>query len=72
MNGSARLSVCLSVCTPVTPFSLCFHHSIIMKFSGVIANDRSGVYAKGRGQRSKVKVTEINTQLSRFRTITPV
>ena len=39
---------------------------------GVIANDKSDVYAKGQGQRSKIKVTEVNTQLSRFRTVTPV
>ena len=32
---------------------------------------RSDVHAKGQGQRSKVKVTEVNTQLSRFRTLTP-
>ena len=54
---------------------LCTYHGIIMKFSGVImviANDRSDVYAKGQGQRSKAKATEIKTQLSRFRTITPV
>ena len=44
------------------------HHRIIMKFSGVITMDRSDVHAKGQGQRSKVKVTEVNTQLSRFRT----
>ena len=61
-----------SVCLSVTPFWLCSHHRIIMKFSGVITNDRSDVHAKGQGQRSKVKVTEVNTQLSRFRTVTPV
>ena len=33
---------------------------------------KSDVHAKGQGQRSKVKVTEVNTQLSRFRTLTPV
>ena len=33
---------------------------------------RSDVHAKGQGQRSKVKVTEVNTQLSRFRTLAPV
>ena len=43
-----------------------------MKFSGVITNDKSDAHAKGQGQRSKVKVTEVNTQLSCFRTITPV
>ena len=63
-------SVCLSVCLSVTPFWLCFHHRIIMKFSGVITNDKSKVHAKG--QRSKVKVTEVTTQLNRFRTVTPV
>ena len=47
----------------VTPFWLCFHHPIIMKFSGVITNDQSDVHAKGQGQRSKVKVTEVTTQL---------
>ena len=30
---------------------------------------KSDVRAKGQGQRSKVKVTEVNTQLSRFRTL---
>ena len=42
------------------------------KFSGVITNDRSDIHAKGQCQKSKVKVTEVNTQLSRFQTITPV
>ena len=61
-----------SVRPSVTPFLLCSHHRIIMKFSRVITNDRSDVHAKGQGQRSKVKVTEVNTQLSRFRTVAPV
>ena len=65
---SVRLSVRLSV----TPFWLCSHHRIIMKCSGVITNDQSKVHAKGQGQRSKVKVTEVTTQLNRFRTVTPV
>ena len=43
-----------SVRLSVTPFWLCSHHRIIMKFSGVITNDTSDVNAKG--QRSKVKV----------------
>ena len=46
-------SVCLSVCPSVTPFSPCSHHHIIMKFSGVVTNDRSDVHAKGQGQRSR-------------------
>ena len=65
-------SVRLSVCPSVTPFWLCSHHGIIMKFSGVITNDQGKVHAKGQGQRSKVKVTEVTTQLNRFRTVTPV
>ena len=65
-------SVRLSVRPSVTPFSPCSHHRIIMKFSGVITMVKSDVHAKGQGQRSKVKVTEVNTQLSRFRTVTPV
>ena len=76
MTGSVRLSVCPSVRPSVrpsvTPFSPCSHHRIIMKFSGVITMVKSDVHAKGQGQRSKVKVTEVNTQLSRFRTLTPV
>ena len=63
MVQSVRLSVRLSVCPSVTPFWLCSHHRIIMKFSGVITSDRSDVHAKGQGQRSKVKVTEVTTQL---------
>ena len=60
MNGSVRLSVRLSV----TSFSSCSHHRIIMKFSGVITNDRSDVHANGQGQRSMVKVTEVNANLA--------
>ena len=72
MVFSVRLSVCLSVRLSVTPFWLCYHHRIIMKFSGVITSDQRKVHAKGQGQRSKVKVTEVTTQLNRFRTVTPV
>ena len=43
-----------------------------MKFSGVITNDKRDILAKGQGQRSKVNVTEVKIQLSRFRTVTPV
>ena len=69
---SVRLSVCPSVRLSVTPFWLCSHRRIIMKFSGVITNDQCKVHAKGQGQRSKVKVTKVTTQLNRFRTVTPV
>ena len=71
-SPSVRPSVCLSVCLSVTPFWLCSHHRIIMKFSGVVTSDKSDVHAKSQGQRSKVKVTEVTTQLNRFRTVTPV
>ena len=60
------------VCPPATHFSLCSLHRIIMKFAGVITNDVGEVHAKGQGQRSKFKVTKFNTQLNRFRTVTPV
>ena len=66
---SVRLSVCLSICLSVTPFWLCSHNRIIMKFSGVITKDQGNVHAKR--SRSKVKVTEVITQLSGFRTVTP-
>ena len=70
--SSVCLSVCPSVCLSVRPFWLCSHHCIIMKCPGVITKDQGNVYAKGQGQRSKVKVTEVTTQLHRFRTVTPV
>ena len=72
MVFSVCLSVCLSVRLSVTPFWLCSYHRIIMKFSEVITTDQGNVHAKGQGQRSKVKVTEVTTQLDRFRTVTPV
>ena len=72
MVQSVRPSVRLSVCPSVTPFWLCSYQRIIMKFSGVITKDKSDVHAKDGGQRSKVKVTEVTTQLNRFRTVTPV
>ena len=70
--NQAALRMAISVCPSVTPFWQCSHHRIIMKFSGVITNDTSDVHAKGQGQRSKVKVTEVMTPFSRFRTVTPV
>ena len=63
-------SVCSSVCPSITPIPLCYPHHI-MKFSGVITNDQSKVHAKGQGQRSKGKVTEVTTQLNSFQTVTP-
>ena len=63
MVQSVRLSVCYT-------FLTLFPHRITTKFSGVITYDRSNVHAKGH--RLKVKVTEVTTQLNRFRTVTPV
>ena len=72
-------SVCPSGCSSVWLsirlshlFLLCSHHCIIMKFWGIITNDQSKVHAKAQCQRSKVKVTEVTTQLNLFRTVTPV
>ena len=65
-------SVCLSACLSVTPFSLCSGYSTIMKFSGVINIDKSNGHVRCQGHRSKVKVTEVITQLNRLWTITPV
>ena len=46
------LSMVLSVCLSVTPFSLSSRHHIV-KFSQAITDDSSDVHAKGRGQRSR-------------------
>ena len=69
---SVRLSVHPSVCLSVTPFWQCSCHRIILKFSGVFTIDRHDVHAKGQGQRSKVKVTEVMTSFSHFQTVIPV
>ena len=45
-SSSKNTSFCLSVCLSVTPFSLCSGYRIIMKFSGVITNDKRDVHAK--------------------------
>ena len=50
---SVRVSVHPSVRPPVTPFSLCSHCRIIIKFSGIITNGRRNVHAKCQGQRSR-------------------
>ena len=76
MNDSVHPSVRPSVCPSVCPSHL-FHyvptrHHITMKFSGLFTYDRSNVHSKELGQRSKVKVTEVKTQFSRFQTLTPV
>ena len=38
----------------------------------MITNDRSDVHAKGQGQRSKVKVTDVKTLFSHFRIVTQI
>ena len=56
--------VCLSVRLSITPFRLCSHHRIIMKFSGVITNDQGNVHAKGQGQRSRSQWSQPNLIVS--------
>ena len=43
-----------------------------MKFLGAITIDKTDVHAKGQGQRSKAKGTEVKTELSHFMTVTLV
>ena len=77
MVFSVHLSVCLSVCLSVS-LSVC--HTFLTMFPSsyhdeifrVITKDQGKAHAKGQGQRSTVKVTEVTTQLNRFRTVTPV
>ena len=52
-----------SVCPSVRLSHLFDYVPIIVSFSGVITLDQGKVHAKGQGQRSKVKVTEVTTQL---------
>ena len=61
-----------SIHLSITTFWQCSCYRIILKFSGVIITDRHDVIAKGQGQSSNIKVTEVMKPLSRFRTITPV
>ena len=64
---SVCLSVCPSVChTFLTMFPSSYHHEIFR------SNYHSQKWCPCKRSRSKVKVTEVNTQLSRFRTPTPV
>ena len=52
----------------LTMFPSLYHHEIFRSYY----QWQNDVHAKGQGQRSKVKVTEVTTQLNRFRTVTPV
>ena len=64
MTGSVRLPVRLSVRHTFFIMFPSYHHEIFMKW--VITMDRIDVHAKGQGRRSKVKITKVNTQISRF------
>ena len=66
-SPSVRLSVCLSVChTFFTMFPSSYHHEIFRSYY------HGQKWCPCKRSRSEVKVTEVNTQLSRFRTLTPV
>ena len=62
-SPSVRLSVCPS---HLLMFPSLHHHEIFRSYY------TSDVHAKGQGHRSKVKVTEVMTQLNHFRIVTPV
>ena len=64
MVQSVCPSVRPSVRPSVTPFWLCSHHPVIMKFSGVITSDKSDVHAKGQGQRSRSQRSQPNLTVS--------
>ena len=62
---SVRLSVCLSVChTFLTMFPSLYHHEIFR------IHYQWPKWRPCKRSRSKVKVTEVTTQLNRFRTVT--
>ena len=64
---SVRPSVCASVRhTFFTMFPSSYHHEIFRSYY------HGQKWCPCKRSRSKVKVTEVNTQLSRFRTLTPV
>ena len=64
---SVCLSVRLSVChTFFTMFPSSYHHEIFRSYY------HGQKWCPCKRSRSEVKVTEVNTQLSRFRTLTPV
>ena len=71
MVQSVRLSVCPSVCPSVchtflTMFPSSYHHEIFRSYY------QWPKWRPCKRSRSKVKVTEVTTQLNRFRTVTPV
>ena len=67
MVQSVRLSVRPSVChTFLTMFPSSYHHGIFRSYY------QWQKWRPCKRSRSKVKVTEVTTQLNRFRTVTPV
>ena len=67
VRPSVRLSVCLSVPhTFFTMFPSSYHHEIFRSYY------YGQTWCPYKRSRSKVKVTDVNTQLSRFGTLTPV
>ena len=67
LNEWYSLSVRLSVChTLLTMFPSSYHREIFRSYY------QWQKWRQSRRSRSKVKVTEVNTQLSRCRTVTPV
>ena len=67
MAISVCLSVCPSVCdTFLTMFPPSYHHEIFRSYY------QWPKWCPCKRSRSKVKVTEVKTQLNRFRTVTPV
>ena len=67
MTGSVRPSVCPSFRhTFFTMFPSSYHHEIFRSYY------HGQKWCPCQKSRSKVKVTEVNTQLNRFRTVTPV
>ena len=71
VRPSVCLSVRLSVChTLFTMFLSSYHHEIVRSYYHW--QKWTDVHAKDQDQRSRVKVTEVNTQFSRFRTVTHV
>ena len=71
VRPSVRPSVCLSVCPSVchtflTMFPSSYHHEIFRNYY------QWQKWRPCKRSRSKVKVTEVTTQLNGFRTVTPV
>ena len=73
LRPSSPKNFCLSVCLSV----LLFHHFHNIRLIVSSGNSQESLpmtegYAKGRSQRSKVKVTEVKIPFRGLRTVTPV